>query len=63
VSGLHQQKNIQKIRKQHNSGVRTPTIINGRIINSENWYPSSVMKTTIKVAGSKCINADHKVRI
>jgi hypothetical protein len=32
-------KNIRKIRKQHNPGVRIPTIINRRTINSENRNP------------------------
>jgi hypothetical protein len=56
-------KNITKVRKQHNSGVRIPTIINGRIINSGNRNPSLLMKKTTHVAGSKWINVDNNVRI
>jgi 23S rRNA pseudoU1915 N3-methylase RlmH len=55
-------KHIWKINKQHNPGIRIPTIINGRIKNSENRNPTLVMKS-LHVAGSKCNNIDHKVRI
>jgi hypothetical protein len=56
-------KCIWKINKQHNPGIRIPTIINGRIINSENRNPTLVTKKSSHVADFKCNNIDHTVRI
>jgi hypothetical protein len=52
-----------KINKQHNPGIRIPVIINGRITNTKNRNPTSAMKKSSYVAGSKCNNIHHKVRI
>jgi hypothetical protein len=56
--GTSSTKHIREINKQHNPGIRIPTIINGRITNSENRSPILVMKKS-----SECNNIDHKVRI
>ena len=56
-------KNIHKNNKQSSRGIKISTIINGRIANNSDKYPSVTKKKTTSGAGAKLNKFEHKVKM
>lgn len=53
-------QNMNKSTKQHKTGIKIPTIINGRLIHSNDWKPTTKKKEKTQTPRTRI---SHKVRI
>jgi hypothetical protein len=68
-NGLNEQEkristqDMNRTTKQHRMGMKIPTIVGGRLTQSNNQKPTLMKKETAHIPGTNLNNKEHKVKI